>query len=358
MENKPSRPHLDIGREQRRTDQHHADRAWMGRAEYPLRLIFMGTPDFSVPVLADLMTAGHEIICVYSQPPRPAGRGKKDRPSPVQIFAEENGLPVFTPKNFKDPADLDAFRNHQADAAIVVAYGLILPREVLEAPRLGCINVHASLLPRWRGAAPIQRAIEAGDDETGVTIMMMAEGLDTGPMLASHAVPIGDDMTAGALHDQLSVLGGPLAVHALDGLTSNTLAPDAQPEAGVTYAAKIRKEEGEIDWRTDAQTLDRRIRALTPWPGMFFRAPGRSGESERIKIVSAVLEGDPETQCGKAGTVIAQDATIACGRGAVRLVTVQRAGKGPGDIASFLNGFPLPVGTQLQDSHDQPAAPQ
>ena len=317
-----------------------------GRAEFPMRLVFMGTPEFAVPVLSDLIGAGHSVVCVYSQPPRPAGRGQKARLSPVHAYAEAHGIPVRTPDRLSALSDQELFRDLQADAAIVVAYGLILPRPILEAPRLGCINVHASLLPRWRGAAPIQRAIEAGDTMTGVTIMMMGEGLDTGPMLLSQAVPIGPTTTAGELHDRMAPLGGPLVVQALDGLSAGTLAPEAQPNEGVTYAQKIDKTEAAIDWRLPAETLDRKIRALTPWPGAYFEIAGREGRPERVKIlVAQAVEGS-----GVPGHAMDDRGTIACGEGALRLIEVQRAGKAPMKIGAFLNGFPLPAGRPLVPS--------
>ncbi|MGB0750195.1 MAG: methionyl-tRNA formyltransferase, partial [Magnetospiraceae bacterium] len=235
----------------------------------PLRLIFMGTPDFAVPTLAALLEAGHEVLCVYSQPPRPAGRGKKDRPSPVHLFAETKGIAVRTPKSLKNDAAQAEFAALNADAAIVAAYGLILPKAVLDAPRLGCFNVHASLLPRWRGAAPIQRAILAGDAETGVTIMGMSEGLDEGPLYRVDRLPIGADTTAGDLHDGLAAMGARLMLEALDGIAAGTLPATAQPEDGVTYAKKIEKAEARLDWTRPAEELDRAVRAFAPFPGAF-----------------------------------------------------------------------------------------
>ena len=307
-----------------------------------LRLAFMGTPDFAVPTLKALADAGHEIAAVYSQPPRPAGRGQKDRPSPVQAYAESQGWDVHTPTSLKAPEEQAAFAALNVDAAVVVAYGLLLPQAVLDAPRFGCVNVHASLLPRWRGAAPIQRAIQAGDAETGVTIMQMEAGLDTGPMLLKQAVPIGPQTTAQALHDQLAALGASMINRALGGLVDGSLEPQAQPAEGVTYASKIDKAEGRLDWREDAAALACRIRAFTPWPGAFFEIEGPKSR-ERVKVLAAeVRDGS-----GPPGRVLDDDATIACGTGALRITKLQRAGKAPMDAAAFLRGNALPAGTVL-----------
>ncbi|MDJ0943798.1 MAG: methionyl-tRNA formyltransferase [Kiloniellales bacterium] len=312
-----------------------------------LRLAFLGTPDFARVSLEALAAAGHEIAAVYCQPPRPAGRGKKLRPSPVQAFAEARGWEVRTPKRLKDKEAQAAFAALELDVAVVAAYGLILPRAILEAPRLGCLNVHASLLPRWRGAAPIQRAILAGDAETGITIMQMDEGLDTGAMLLQEAIPINARTTASELHDVLADLGGRLIVEALAGLSGGRLTPRPQPDAGVTYAAKLERNEGRLDWRETAAALDRRRRAFAPWPGAWFEAAG-----ERIKVLdSEVVEG-PATAA--AGQVLDGAPTIACGAGALRLVTLQRAGKQPLDAAAFLRGFPLESGTRLPLPDPQP----
>ena len=307
-----------------------------------LRLAFMGTPDFAVPTLKALAEAGHEIAAVYSQPPRPAGRGQKARPSPVQAYAERRGWPVRTPKTLKDSEAQADFAALKLDAAVVVAYGLLLPQAVLDAPRLGCVNVHASLLPRWRGAAPIQRAILAGDRETGVTIMQMEAGLDTGPMLLKEAVPIGPQTTAQDLHDRLAALGAAMINRALAGLVDGSLQPQPQPDQGVTYAAKIDKAEGRLDWRESATDLDRRVRAFTPWPGAYFEVETEKGR-ERVKVLAAELRGES----GLPGTVLDGKATIACGEGALRLVSVQRAGKAPMEADAFLRGFALPAGTVL-----------
>ncbi len=303
-----------------------------------LKLIFMGTPDFGVPTLGALIEAGHDIACVYSQPPRPAGRGKADRPSPVHEFAAERGIDVRTPVSLKDRAAVDDFAAVGADAAIVVAYGLILPRDVLEAPRLGCLNLHASLLPRWRGAAPIQRAIMAGDTETGVCVMQMDEGLDTGGVLASASLPIGPDMTAGQLHDKLSELGAPLLINTLSRLADGQVDATPQPEEGVTYAAKIDKAEARLDWTRTAIELERQIRGLAPFPGAWFGYAG-----ERIKVLGAEqIDAD-----GAAGHTLDGELSIACGAGGLKLTMVQRGGKKPMSAADLVRGFPVPKGADL-----------
>ena len=299
-----------------------------------MRVVFMGTPEFSVPALDALVEAGHEIVAVYCQPPRPAGRGKKPRPSPVQARAEALGLPVRHPVNFKAEEDREAFAALGADVGVVVAYGLILPQAILDAPRLGCLNIHASLLPRWRGAAPIHRAIMAGDEKTGVCIMQMEAGLDTGPVLLRGEEPIGVGDTTGDLHDRLSVLGAGLIVEALPRLP---LPAEPQPEEGVTYAAKIDKAEARIDWTQPAVAVDRQIRGLSPFPGAWAETAG-----ERIKLLnSEMAEGQ-----GAPGTVL-EGTVIACGEGAVRITRLQRAGKGPAEADAFLRGFPLAAGTVL-----------
>ncbi len=302
------------------------------------RLVFMGTPDFSVPILAALIEAGHEIAGVYCQPPRPAGRGHHQRPSPVHAFAAAEGLSVRTPKSLRGPEAQAEFVGLGAELAVVAAYGLILPQTILGAPRFGCINVHASLLPRWRGAAPIQRAILAGDAETGVTIMQMDEGLDTGAMLLAEAAPITPRTDAASLHDRLSTLGARLIVEALARLEAGRLIAVPQPAEGVTYAAKLGKDEGRLDWRRPARQLERAVRAFTPWPGAWFEQAG-----ERFKVLEAELaEGE-----GVPGTVLDDSLTVACGEGALRLLKVQRAGRGAVDTAAFLRGYALPPGTLL-----------
>lgn len=297
-----------------------------------MRVVFMGTPDFSVTVLEALHAADHEIVAVYSQPPRPAGRGKKPRPSPVQKMAETLGLPVFTPLNFKDKSDRDIFSAHKAEVAVVVAFGLILPQSLLDMPKLGCLNIHASLLPRWRGAAPIQRAIMAGDAATGVCIMQMEAGLDTGPVIARKDTPISAQDTAATLHDRLAGLGAGLIVEVL-ALDKFNAKP--QPEAGVTYAAKIDKVEAKVDWTRPSPEVDRQIRGLSPFPGTWCEMNG-----ERVKLLGS------ELAAGNAAPGVALDDgfTIACGEGAVRLTRLQRAGKGPMATADFARGFPLQKG--------------
>ena len=302
-----------------------------------MRVVFMGTPDFSVPVLEALVEAGHEVCAVYCQPPRPAGRGKKDRPSPVQARAEALGLAVRHPVSLKSPQAQAEFAALGADIAVVVAYGLILPQAVLDAPRHGCLNIHASLLPRWRGAAPIHRAIMAGDAETGICIMQMEAGLDTGPVLLREATPIGAEETTGQLHDRLSALGAALIVQALAKLPA--LTPEVQPEDGVTYATKIDKAEARVDWPRPAVEVDRLIRGLSPFPGAWVDHAGG-----RLKLLAARLSDGS----GAPGQVLSNDPlTIACGTGAVELIRLQKAGKGAQDAATFLRGTALPIGTQL-----------
>ncbi|WP_104018466.1 methionyl-tRNA formyltransferase [Roseovarius nitratireducens] len=302
-----------------------------------MRVIFMGTPGFSVPVLDALAAAGHEVVTVYCQPPRPAGRGKKERPSPVQARAEALGLPVRHPASLKGANEQAEFAALGADVAVVVAYGLILPQEVLDAPHFGCLNIHASLLPRWRGAAPIQRAIMAGDAETGVCIMRMEAGLDTGPVLIREAVTIAPEETAGGLHDRLSALGARLIVEALGRLDG--LEPEPQPEDGITYAAKIDKAEARVDWSRPAEEVDRLIRGLSPFPGAWCMAG-----DERVKLLGSCLaEGQ-----GAPGEVLDDVATVACGRGAVRLLRLQRAGRAAQDAGEFLRGMALAPGMRLE----------
>jgi methionyl-tRNA formyltransferase len=301
----------------------------------PLRLIFMGTPDFAVPTLVELAARGFEIAAVYTRAPRPAGRGMDLQPSPVERAARKLGLPVLTPKTLKDAEAQAAFHAHNADVAIVVAYGLILPKAILEAPRLGCFNLHASLLPRWRGAAPINRAVMAGDAEGGVTIMKMDEGLDTGAMAMAERTPIGADMTAGDLHVVLTRIGADLMPRALAALERGSLRLTPQPGHGVTYAAKISKEETCIDWAKPWQAVHNHIRGLSPFPGAWFEIGG-----VRIKVLrSTKSEGS-----GAPGTVLDDRLTIACGDGAVRLMQVQRAGRQPMSAEEFLRGTPVKPG--------------
>lgn len=307
-----------------------------------LRIVFMGTPDFSVPTLAEIVAAGHEVEAVYTQPPRPAGRGMAERKSPVHLFAEAAGLPVLTPRSLRVAAEQEVFKAHAADAAVVVAYGLILPRPVLEAPRLGCFNLHASALPRWRGAAPIQRAIMAGDTETAVMVMHMEEGLDTGPICLAERVAISPDTTAGELHDVLARVGAGLMVRALAALERGALSETAQPEVGVTYAEKIDKAEAKIDFRAPAQQVHDRIRGLSPFPGAWLEADV-AGRCERIKVLrSVVAQGS-----GAPGEVLDDALTIACGSGAIRFIEVQRAGKRPMSADELLRGLRLSRGMRL-----------
>ena len=299
-----------------------------------LRLAFMGTPDFAVPALAALLSAGHEVVAVYSQPPREAGRGQKPRPSPVQAAAEDRGLEVRTPTSLKGAAEQAAFATLGLDAAVVVAYGLLLPAPILAAPRLGCLNIHASLLPRWRGAAPIQRALMAGDRETGVTIMQMDAGLDTGPMLMQENIPIAPADDAGILHDKLAVVGARLIVAALNGRAAGTLEARAQPADGVTYAAKIGPADERLDWRRPAAALAAQVRALAPRPGAWFAV----GE-DRLKVLAAeAIDADATSPPGR---LLDDRLTIACGSGALRLLRLQRAGKAPMPADAFLRGYRL-----------------
>jgi len=305
-----------------------------------MRLIFMGTPDFSVPVLEALVAAGHEVAAVYCQPPRPAGRGKKDRPTPVQARAEEMGLEVRHPVSLKGADEQADFAALGADVAVVVAYGLILPQAILDAPKRGCLNIHASLLPRWRGAAPIHRAIIAGDARTGVCIMQMEAGLDTGPVLLRRETEIGQTETTGALHDRLSRMGADAIVEALARL--DDLTPKPQPDEGVTYAAKIDKAEARVDWSRPCRQVDRLIRGLSPFPGAWCEHRG-----ERIKLLASELAegaGCPGEVLEAAGGGALR---VACGEGAVRLLRLQRAGRGAQDAETFLRGLPLVPGDML-----------
>lgn len=300
-----------------------------------MRIIFMGTPDFAVPTLVALAEAGHEIVAVYSQPPRPAGRGKKLQPSPVQLAAEARGFAVRYPVSLKGADEQADFAALNADVAVVAAYGLILPQPVLDAPRLGCLNVHGSLLPRWRGAAPVQRSILAGDAETGVTIMQMERGLDTGPMLAKVATPV-DGKTAGELTGELADLGAKLMVEVLADLPSYP--PLVQPDEGVTYAHKIDKAESRLDFARDAVDVERQVRAFAPAPGAFFELEG-----ERYRVLAAeVVSGS-----GAPGVTLDDTLTIACGAGAIRPVLVQRAGRPAMETAALLRGRAIAAGTVL-----------
>jgi methionyl-tRNA formyltransferase len=303
-----------------------------------MKLVFMGTPDFSVSILESLLDAGHEVAAVYSQPPRPSGRGHKEQPSPVHAFAHARGIPVRTPKSLKSAEEQQSFAALEADAAVVAAYGLILPQAILDAPRLGCLNVHASLLPRWRGAAPIQRAIMAGDAATGITIMQMDAGLDTGAMLMSESILLLPDATAPWLHDMLAAMGARMIVAALERLDAGRLPAKPQPEDGVTYAHKLAKDEGRIDWSRPATETERKVRALNPWPGVWFDLGG-----ERIKVLEAALVPTG----GHPGTVLDEQLTVACGKYALRPSKVQRPGKAAMTAAEMLRGHAIPKGTVL-----------
>jgi methionyl-tRNA formyltransferase len=307
-----------------------------------MRLAFLGTPDFSVACLAELVAAGHEIACVYSQPPAPRGRGQDLKPSPVHAFAESLGLPVRTPVSMKTQEEIEAFQALDLDAAVVVAFGQILVRDVLEAPRLGCFNLHASLLPRWRGAAPIQRAIMAGDAVTGVQVMRMSEGLDEGPVLMGEQVRIDALETAGTLHDKLAAVGARLLPIALAAIERGGAREVPQAEDGVTYAKKIKSAEARIDWTRSAAEVDRHIRGLSPFPGAWFEAPSEKGFVRVKALLSRVEDAD-----GAPGAALDDALLIACGDGAIRLLKAQREGKGVQDAEVFLRGFPLAAETVL-----------
>jgi methionyl-tRNA formyltransferase len=305
----------------------------------PLRLVFMGTPDFAVPTLVEIVGAGHEVVAAYTRAPQPAGRGMELRPSEVEREARRLGIEVSTPRTLKTAEAQGAFHAHGADVAVVVAYGLILPKPVLDAPKLGCFNLHASALPRWRGAAPINRAAMAGDTETAVMAMKMEEGLDTGPIAMAERVAIGADMTAGELHDRLSRLGADLMVRMLGALERGSLQLTPQPNEGVTYAAKIDKNETRIDWSKPWKTVHDHCRGLSPFPGAWFELPGAG----RIKVLRTTRgEGS-----GPPGTVLDAHLTIGCGDGAVRIVELQRAGGRPMKAEEFLRGTPVDPGTRL-----------
>lgn len=308
-----------------------------------LRVVFMGSPDFSVGVLKSIIEAGHEIVCVYSQPPRPAGRGKALRQTPVHAFAEARGVEVRTPKSLKSEDEQSAFAALGADIGVVVAYGLILPQAVLDAPKLGCLNIHASLLPRWRGAAPIQRAVMAGDEETGVDIMKMEAGLDTGPVMLRRATQIEPEDTAGDLHDRLAAMAAGLIVEALDQLEAGTASFSPQPEEGVVYAHKLNNDETRIDWAKPAREVRNHINGLSPFPGAWFELETGKGPV-RVKALgarAALGEGEP-------GEALDDELIIACGEGAIRLTRLQRAGAKPMTGEEFLRGAGLPAGTMLR----------
>jgi methionyl-tRNA formyltransferase len=309
----------------------------------PLRLIFMGTPEFAVPTLLELVAYGHEIAAVYTRAQKPGGRrGLELRPTPIEREARRLNIPVLTPKTLKTPEALDEFRAHDADAAVVVAYGMILPQTILDTPRLGCFNLHASLLPRWRGAAPINRAIMAEDTESGVMVMKMDAGLDTGDVAMAERLPISDAMTASDLHDALSRLGADLMVRAMAGLEHGALQLTKQSEAGVTYATKIDKAESRIDWSRPTRAVLRHIHGLSPFPGAWSEIAG-GGEAARVKILRCKLANG----AGAAGTVLDEHLTIACGEGAIRIIELQRAGKAPMKAADFLRGTPVKQGARF-----------
>ena len=322
-----------------------------------LRLAFMGTPDFALPTLRALLDAGHEVACVYTQPPARAGRGHKVQPSPVQQEAESRGIEVRTPESLKDGEAQQAFADLKLDAAVVVAYGLILPSQILEAPKHGCVNVHASLLPRWRGAAPIQRAILAGDGETGVSIMQMDTGLDTGPVLASERTEIGPDTDAGGLHDTLAEIGAKLIAPTLEKLAAGDIAPEPQPEKGATYARKLAKDDRKLDWSRPAIELERLIRAFAPTPGAVAKLPPAKDadktadasppDGETLKVLRARIAGAAPTGTAPGTVMNAEAFTVATGLGCLQLRRVQRGGKNPMDAEEFLRGTPLKQGTVL-----------
>jgi methionyl-tRNA formyltransferase len=307
-----------------------------------LRIVFMGTPEFATALLTELCARGHEIAAVYTQPPRPAGRGMGEKKSSVHQFADSRGLLVRTPKSLRGPEEVAAFAALEPEVAVVAAYGLLLPQPILDAPKHGCLNLHGSLLPRWRGAAPIQRAIMAGDSESGVEVMKMEAGLDTGPVALTAKTPIGSDMTAGELHDRLAALGAPLMADALDLLAKGELRFTPQREEGACYAQKIDKAEGRLDWRRPARELHDHVRGLAPFPGAFFEADLGHGV-ERVKVLRTAIE----TKNGAPGTVLDDAGLVACGEGALRLLRVQRAGKGEMAIEEFLRGRKMARGAVL-----------
>ena len=307
-----------------------------------LRIAFMGSPDFAVPALAELLARGHDVACVYAQPPRPAGRGQTLRKTPVHAFAEARGLEVRTPKSLKKAPEQEAFAALKLDLAVVVAYGLILPKTILEAPQHGCINLHGSLLPRWRGAAPIQRALMAGDAVTGVQVMRMEEGLDTGPVILSASTPIEAGDTAQTLHDRMAALGAPLLADTVDLVEHGQTVETPQTGDAVTYASKIEPAEARIDWTKSAREVDCHIRGLSPFPGAWFELPAQSGPVRVKALLSRVTIGD-----GAPGALLDENLAIACGSGAVRLLRLQREGRQAMDAADFLRGSGVPPGLVL-----------
>lgn len=311
-----------------------------------LRVIFMGTPDFAVPTLAEIVGHGHEVVAVYTRAPAKAGRGMELRPSPVQAMAERLRLPVLTPATLRTDEAVETFRAHQADVAVVVAYGMLLPQAILDVPPLGCLNLHGSLLPRWRGAAPIQRAVMAGDAMTGVAVMKMEAGLDTGPVAMVEPLAIEADMNAGDVHDRMMALGADLMARALAALSREALTFVPQPDEGVTYAKKITNDEARIDWSLSAQDVHNHARGLSPFPGAYTMIDLGRGE-ERVKLLRTSLMSGSTPSMQLPGTLLDDAGTVACGDGAVRLVSVQRAGKGPVTTGEFLRGARLEPGVRF-----------
>ena len=313
----------------------------MSSPRKPLKIAFLGTPEFSVPAFNELIKSENDVCAVYTQPPRPAGRGKIIRKSPIHDLADINNITVRTPLTLNDKSEIEAFCDFCFDIAVVVAYGLILPPKILEAPRLGCINIHASLLPRWRGAAPIQRAIMAGDDHTGVSIMQMEEGLDTGPILVSKKISISKHLTSRDLHEILARTGAYLINSAISGLAQGSLTATPQSETDITYANKISRADGRLIWPRPAVELERLIRALDPWPGAWCTLKGQRLKVLRAKVVDTITADNIN------GMIIDKNLTVACGRGGLRLTCVQKPGKEPMHVESFLRGTPVPIGTIL-----------
>jgi methionyl-tRNA formyltransferase len=311
-----------------------------------LRVVFMGTPHFACPTLSEIIGQGHEVIACYTREPAPAGRGMVLQKSPVHVMAERFGIPVFTPSTLKTPEAAALFASHQADVAVVVAYGKLLPKAILDIPELGCLNLHGSLLPRWRGAAPIQRAVMAGDTETGVMVMQMEEGLDTGPVAMAEKIAVELNATSGEVHDQLMVLGADLMSRALAALSRGALGFTPQPEKGVCYAHKIDKSEARIDWGKPAQDIHNLIRGLTPFPGAFFEADWGQGMT-RVKVLRSKVMDTAEASGDKPGILLDDQANVSCETGHIQLLEVQRAGKGPMTAAEFLRGTGILPGQQL-----------
>ncbi|MGI9485286.1 MAG: methionyl-tRNA formyltransferase [Geminicoccaceae bacterium] len=318
-----------------------------------LRLVYMGTADFAVPALHALAKSQHEVIAVYTQPARPAGRGMQPRPSPIERAATDLGLSVHTPLTLKGNEQEETLAALAADLAVVAAYGLLLPQAVLDIPRLGCINLHGSCLPRWRGAAPIQRAILAGDKESGVTIMQMEAGLDTGPMLAMERVAITAETTATVLHDQLATLAADMIVPTVDRLAGGRVTLTPQPLEGATYAKKIEKSEGQVDWRQPAELIDRQLRALNPWPGCFTLLAG----GQRLRLLAGEVEAGAPASAGQVGTVLDDELRIACSEGVLRITKLQKAGGKPMNARDFLRGHPVPPGTRFVPPDTQVVPP-